>query len=163
MFVTAYNFSNLPSELIQEKVSDEVLVEPSESFTVRELIYRLAMGMPVSSGVRSGDYPDHDQDFDDVLPTEDPDFDLADYATLKNDLADRERQRKSDMEKAYKEKLEKEKETRNPPQKRLQTAFSVQRSFLTAFVRFSFSFAFVFVIFYHRNAKCVNAFCKIPV
>ena len=82
MFVTAYNFSNLPSELIQEKVSDEVLVEPSESFTVRELIYRLAMGMPVSSGVRSGDYPDHDQDFDDVLPTEDPDFDLADYATL---------------------------------------------------------------------------------
>lgn len=50
MFVTAYNFSNLPSELIQEKVSDEVLVEPSESFTVRELIYRLAMGMPVSSG-----------------------------------------------------------------------------------------------------------------
>ena len=55
------------------------------------------------------------------------------------------------------------KETRNPPQKRLQTAFSVQRSFLTAFVRFSFSFAFVFVIFYHRNAKCVNAFCKIPV
>ena len=59
MFVTAYNFSNLPSELIQEKVSDEVLVEPSESFTVRELIYRLAMGMPVSSGVRSGDYPDH--------------------------------------------------------------------------------------------------------
>ena len=108
MFVTAYNFSNLPSELIQEKVSDEVLVEPSESFTVRELIYRLAMGMPVSSGVRSGDYPDHDQDFDDVLPTEDPDFDLADYATLKNDLAD-ERQRKIDMEKAYKEKLEKEK------------------------------------------------------
>ena len=105
MFVTAYNFSNLPSELIQEKVSDEVLVEPSESFTVRELIYRLAMGMPVSSGVR----PDHDQDFDDVLPTEDPDFDLADYATLKNDLADRERQRKIDMEKAYKEKLEKEK------------------------------------------------------
>ena len=105
MFVTAYNFSNLPSELIQEKVSDEVLVEPSESFTVRELIYRLAMGMPVSSG----DYPDHDQDFDDVLPTEDPDFDLADYATLKNDLADRERQRKIDMEKAYKEKLEKEK------------------------------------------------------
>lgn len=105
MFVTAYNFSNLPSELIQEKVSDEVLVEPSESFTVRELIYRLAMGMPVSSGVRSGDYPDHDQDFDDVLPTEDPDFDLADYATLKNDLADRERQRKIDMEKAYKEKL----------------------------------------------------------
>ena len=97
MFVTAYNFSNLPSELIQEKVSDEVLVEPSESFTVRELIYRLAMGMPVSSGVRSGDYPDHDQDFDDVLPTEDPDFDLADYATLKNDLADRERQRKIDM------------------------------------------------------------------
>ena len=109
MFVTAYNFSDVSSEVVQEKVSDEILVEPSESFTVRELIYRLAMGMPVSSGLRSGDYPDTDQDFDDVLPTEDPDFDLADYATLKNDLADRERQRKIDMEKAYKEKLEKEK------------------------------------------------------
>ena len=109
MFVTAYNFDNVSLEVVQEKVSDEILVEPSESFTVRELIYRLAMGMPVSSGVRSGDYPDHDQDFDDVLPTEDPDFDLADYATLNNDLADRERQRKIDMEKAYREKLEKEK------------------------------------------------------
>ena len=105
MFVTAYNFSNVSSKVVQEKVSDEVLVEPSESFTVRELIYRLAMGMPVSSGLRSGDYPDHDQDFEDVLP----DFDLADYATLRGDLADRERQRKSDMEKAYREKLEKEK------------------------------------------------------
>lgn len=108
MFVTAYNFSNVSSKVVQEEVSDEVLVEPSESFTVRELIYRLAMGMPVSSGVRSGDYPDHDQDFDDVLPTEDPDFDLSDYATLTGDLADRDRQRKLDMEKAYKEKLEKD-------------------------------------------------------
>ena len=115
MFVTAYNFSNVSSKVVQEKVSGEVLVEPSESFTVRELIYRLAMGMPVSSGLRSGDYPDHDQDFEDVLPTEDPDFDLADYATLRGDLADRERQRKSDMEKAYKEKLEREKEKTSDP------------------------------------------------
>lgn len=115
MFVTAYNFNNVSSKVVQEKVSDEVLVEPSESFTVRELIYRLAMGMPVSSGLRSGDFPDQDQDFDDVLPTEDPDFDLADYATLRGDLADRERQRKSDMEKAYKEKLEKEKEKKPDP------------------------------------------------
>lgn len=109
MFVTAYNFNNISSKVVQEKVSDEVLVEPSESFTVRELIYRLAMGMPVSSGLRSGDYPDTDQDFDDILPTEDPDFDLADYDALRNGLAERERQRKIDMEKAYKEKLEKEK------------------------------------------------------
>ena len=109
MFVTAYNFDNVSLEVVQEKVSNEILVEPSESFTVRELIYRLAMGMPVSSGLRSGDYPDTDQDFDDVLPTEDPDFDLADYAALRNGLAERERQRKIEMEKAYKEKLEKEK------------------------------------------------------
>lgn len=115
MFITAYNFSNVSSKVVQEKVSDEILVEPSESFTVRELIYRLAMGMPVSSGLRSGDYPDTDQDFDDVLPTEDPDFDLADYATLRGDLADRERQRKLDMEKAYKEKLEKEKGEKPDP------------------------------------------------
>lgn len=109
MFVTAYNFSNVSSKVVQEKVSDEVLVEPSESFTVRELIYRLAMGMPVSSGLRSGDFPDHDQDFDDVLPTEDPDFDLADYAALRDEIADRDVKRRADMEKAYKEKLEKEK------------------------------------------------------
>ena len=115
MFITAYNFSNVSSKVVQEKVSDEILVEPSESFTVRELIYRLAMGMPVSSGLRSGDYPDTDQDFDDVLPTEDPDFDLADYATLSDGLVERERQRKIDMEKAYKEKLEKEKEKEKKP------------------------------------------------
>lgn len=115
MFITAYNFSNVSSKVVQEKVSDEILVEPSESFTVRELIYRLAMGMPVSSGFRSGDYPDTDQDFDDVLPTEDPDFDLADYAALRDDLAEGERQRKIDMEKAYKEKLEKEKKSAPDP------------------------------------------------
>ena len=102
MFVTAYNFSNVSSQVVQEKVSDEILVEPSESFTVRELIYRLAMGMPVSSGLRSGDYPDTDQDFDDVLPTEDPDFDLADYAALRNGLAERERQRR--IRKSWKRK-----------------------------------------------------------
>ena len=109
MFVTAYNFNNVSLEVVQEKVSNEILVEPSESFTVRELIYRLAMGMPVSSGVRSGDYPDQDQDFDDVLPTEDPDFDLADYANLRNDIAERDVKRKADMVKAYREKLEREK------------------------------------------------------
>lgn len=110
MFVTAYNFNNVAPEVVQEKVSDEVLVEPSDSYTVRELIYRLAMGMPVSSGLYSGDYPDTDQEFDDVLPTEDGDFDLADYAALRNDLADRERQRNEAKEKAYREKLAKEKE-----------------------------------------------------
>ena len=116
MFITAYNFNNVAPEVVQEKVSDEVLVEPSDSYTVRELIYRLAMGMPVPSGLYSGDYPDTDQDFDDVLPTEDGDFDLADYATLRNDLADRERQRKADMEKAYKEKLAKGKEPKPDPE-----------------------------------------------
>lgn len=120
MFVTAYNFNNVAPEVVQEKVSNDVLVEPSDSYTVRELIYRLAMGMPVASGVRSGDYPDTDQDFDDVLPTEDPDFDLADYAILKADIAERERQRKVDMEKAYKEKLAKEKEPKPDPEPHLE-------------------------------------------
>lgn len=89
MFITPYNYLSLSSKVVQEEVSPEVLVEPSESFTVRELIYRLAMGMPVSSGMYSGDYPDQDQDFDDSLPTEDPDFDLADYAAMKQELADK--------------------------------------------------------------------------
>ena len=86
MFITAYNYHLVSPEVVAEKVSSEVVVEPSDSYTVRELVYRLAMGMPVSSGLYSGDYPDHDQDFGDVLPTEDPDFDLADYANLKGDL-----------------------------------------------------------------------------
>lgn len=109
MFVTAYNYINLPPEVVQEEVSSEVIVEPSESFTVRELIYRLAMGMPVSSGLYSGDYPDEDQDFDDSLPTEDPDFDLADYARMQRDLADKKSRRMKDMQKAYNEKVAKEK------------------------------------------------------
>lgn len=86
MFITAYNYHNLSSEVIQEEVSDELIVEPSDSYTIRELIYRLAMGMPVSSGVRSGEYPDKDQDFDDDLPTERGDFDLADYAQMSEEL-----------------------------------------------------------------------------
>lgn len=86
MFITAYNYHNLPLEVIQEKVSDELIVEPSDSYTIRELIYRLAMGMPVSSGVRNGEYPDKDQDFDDDLPTERGDFDLADYAQMSEEL-----------------------------------------------------------------------------
>ncbi|WP_425883344.1 hypothetical protein ACPYIV_12855 [Parabacteroides sp. ASD2025] len=111
MFVTAYNYSNVPSEVVQEKVSNDLLVEPSESFTVRELVYRLAMGMPVSSGLRSGEYPDRDQDFDDVLPTDNPDFDFADYATLSREISERENARNEAKEKAYREKLAKEKAT----------------------------------------------------
>lgn len=109
MFITAYNYNTLSPEIVQEKVSDELLVEPSESYTVRELVYRLAMGMPISSGIRSGGYPDYDEDFDDILPTEDPDFDLADYARMKEEVEERQFIRKKKMEEAYKAKLEKDK------------------------------------------------------
>lgn len=108
MFITAYNYNTLSPEIIQEKVSDELLVEPSESYTVRELVYRLAMGMPISSGVRSGEYPDRDEDFDDVLPTEEPDFDLADYARMKEEVEERQAIRKMKAEQAYQEKLKKD-------------------------------------------------------
>lgn len=106
MFITAYNYYNLPSEVIQEEVSDELIVEPSDSYTIRELIYRLAMGMPVSSGVRSGEYPDKDQDFDDDLPTERGDFDLADYAQMTEELRSKYQvkvQEKKDSEKPKEE------------------------------------------------------------
>lgn len=86
MFITAYNYDELSLEVIQEEVSEELLIEPSDAYTIRELIYRLAMGMPVSSGPNSGEYPDKDQDFDDDLPTERGDFDLADYAQMSEEL-----------------------------------------------------------------------------
>lgn len=103
MFITAYNYNNLPSEVIQEEVSEELLVEPSDSYTIRELVYRLAMGMPVNSGIHNGEYPDKDQDFDDDLPTERGDFDLADYAQMSEELRSR-----------YKVKFEEKKEPENP-------------------------------------------------
>ena len=103
MFITAYNYHNLSSEVIQEEVSDELIVEPSDSYTIRELIYRLAMGMPVSSGVRSGEYPDKDQDFDDDLHTERGDFDLADYAQMSEELRSK-----------YQVKVEEKKESEKP-------------------------------------------------
>ena len=86
MFVTPYNFAFVDPEVVQEAVSDEVVVEPAESYTVRELVYRIAMGMPVSGGSSSGDYPDEDADFDDDLPTDRGDFDLADYAQMRDEL-----------------------------------------------------------------------------
>lgn len=86
MFVTAYNYNQVAPEVVQERVSDEVVVEPQESYTVRELVYRIAMGMPVSGGSSAGDYPDEDADFDDDLPTDRGDFDLADYAQMSDDL-----------------------------------------------------------------------------
>ena len=86
MFITAYNYTDLPEQVVQEEVSEEMLVEPSGAYTIRELIYRLAMGMPVSSGPNSGEYPDKDQDFDDDLLTERGDFDLADYAQMSEEL-----------------------------------------------------------------------------
>lgn len=89
MFVTAYNFASVGPEVVQEAVSDEVVVQPAESYTVRELVYRIAMGMPVSGGSSAGDYPDEDADFDDDLPTERGDFDLADYAQLRDELSER--------------------------------------------------------------------------
>jgi hypothetical protein len=106
MFITAYNYHNLSSEVIQEKVSDELIVEPSDSYTIRELIYRLAMGMPVSSGVRSGEYPDKDQDFDDDLPTERGDFDLADYAQMSEELRSKYKVKVEEKKEAEKSKEE---------------------------------------------------------
>ena len=87
MFVTPYNFISVDPEVVQEKVSDEVLVEPAESYTVRELVYRIAMGMPVSSGNMYEGYPDEDAGFDDDLPTDRADFDLSDYAQMKDELS----------------------------------------------------------------------------
>lgn len=89
MFVTPYNYSEVAPEVVQEAVSDEVVVEPAESYTVRELVYRIAMGMPVSSGSLAGDYPDEDAGFDDDLPTDRGDFDLADYAQLRDELSNK--------------------------------------------------------------------------
>lgn len=89
MFVTAYNFASVDLEVVQETVSSEVVVEPAESYTVRELVYRIAMGMPVSGGSSAGDYPDEDAGFDDDLPTDRGDFDLSDYAQLRDELSDR--------------------------------------------------------------------------
>lgn len=103
MFITAYNYIDLSSEVIQEEVSEELLVEPSDAYTIRELIYRLAMGMPVSSGPNSGEYPDKDQDFDDDLPTERGDFDLADYAQMSEELRSK-----------YQVKVEQKKDSEEP-------------------------------------------------
>ena len=89
MFVTAYNFASVDPEVVQEAVSDEVVVQPAESYTVRELVYRIAMGMPVSGGNLAGDYPNEDADFDDDLPTDRGDFDLADYARLRDELSEK--------------------------------------------------------------------------
>lgn len=89
MFVTAYNFASVGPKVVQEAVSEEVVVEPSESYTIRELVYRIAMGMPVSGGSSAGDYPDEDADFDDDLPTERGDFDLSDYAHLRDELSNK--------------------------------------------------------------------------
>lgn len=89
MFVTAYNYHTVDSEVVQEAVSDEIVVEPQESYTVRELVYRIAMGMPVSGGNLAGDYPDEDANFDDDLPTDRGDFDLADYAQLRDELSEK--------------------------------------------------------------------------
>ena len=89
MFITPYNFASVDPEVVQEAVSDEVVVEPQESYTVRELVYRIAMGMPVSGGNLAGDYPNEDADFDDDLPTDRGDFDLADYAQMRNELSEK--------------------------------------------------------------------------
>ena len=89
MFVTSYNFASVDPEVVQEAVSDEVVVEPAESYTVRELVYRIAMGMPISGGNSVGDYPDKDADFDDDLPTDRGDFDLSDYARLRDELSEK--------------------------------------------------------------------------
>ena len=100
MFVTPYNYSEVALEVVQEAVSDEVVVEPAESYTVRELVYRIAMGMPVSGGNLAGDYPDEDAGFVADLPTDRSDFDLSDYAQMRDELSQKyetvTRKKKSD-------------------------------------------------------------------
>lgn len=106
MFITAYNYSDLPAQVVQEEVSEEVLIEPFAAYTIRELVYRLAMGMGVSSGPNNGEYPDKDQDFDDDLPTERGDFDLADYAQMSEELRAKYQLKIEEKKKAEKPKEE---------------------------------------------------------
>lgn len=115
MFTTAYNYTDLPEKVVQEEVSEEMLVEPSDAYTIRELIYRLAMGMPVSSGPNSGEYPDKDQDFDDDLPTELGDFDLADYAQMSEKLRSKYQVKVEEKKEPEKSKEEPKEEPKAEP------------------------------------------------
>ena len=56
---------------------------PNQSMSIREIIQRFSLGQSVS-GAREV-YYDDEEDFDNVDPTLDPNFDLSDYTRLKEE------------------------------------------------------------------------------
>lgn len=94
-FIRSYNF-----ELRQEHMelnNGELITDPSMSLTVREIVYRIAQGLPVSSDMELR-YPNQDEDFDDIPDPERPGFDLADVSVLQEQLELRKRAKKAQKE-----------------------------------------------------------------
>lgn len=85
-----YNY--VPNEDVNEVNSLPSMATPDLSMTVRDMVQRLARGLPVTGAIGSPAYSEN-PDFDDFDPTEDPAFDLADYTTHAMLLAEERRAR----------------------------------------------------------------------
>ena len=94
-----------------ETISDEIIVEPSMAYTIRETVKRISSGLSVPGSQENLDYPDEDQTFDDVDPTSSGDFDMVDAKRMSEDIEDRIQQslKKSKDEKKKAKQIEEEK------------------------------------------------------
>lgn len=89
MFVTPYNYDASDELCFEHNPGNPSLTVPDEALSLRDLLANYTHG--IAPPVSQTTYYDSDFNdgltFDDVDPTLDPDFDLADYSSLLSDLA----------------------------------------------------------------------------
>nr|QJB21632.1 MAG: hypothetical protein [Microvirus sp.] len=78
----AWGFTPLPSDY--ETPDPEDMCIPDDSFTIGQILERFAQGISPNIG-HEGQYSDT-EDFDEVDPFSDPDFDLSDIDRLRSDM-----------------------------------------------------------------------------
>lgn len=89
--LTHYSYRPLASGM--ETPKGESLTIPDQSLTIREIVERFVMGEP-TLGQRAVHY-DEVEDFDNIDPTLDPAFDLADVSTISSEIEEAKANRKA--------------------------------------------------------------------
>jgi len=86
-FQTPYRLSSYPLTSRVEENSGEIVTVPDEAISVRDLLVRYSTGIaPAISRQTYYDSDTGDVGFDDIDPTDSPDFDLADVTALGEEI-----------------------------------------------------------------------------
>lgn len=116
-FNTPYNYHEQITDEVQYSFNDEASETiPDQSLTIEEILMKFAQGETVHLG-STFYYESNDESasFDDIDPTKDPAFDLADVSEIQASIEIRKRLRKEEADAGQRRLLEEVKQSKATP------------------------------------------------